>query len=189
MKILLHICCAPCTIYPLRKLRLEGHQVTGYFDNPNIHPLPEYLKRLDTLMEYAGQEELPLILADEYEPEVFMRAVAFREHNRCGACYRLRMSRTARRAHREGFEGFTSTLFYSVYQDHGLLTDIAEGCAKDEGLRLACHDFREGWKEGVSLSRKMGMYRQRYCGCLYSEKERHLQKRAGRRAPEEKTGP
>ncbi|MCK9230339.1 MAG: epoxyqueuosine reductase QueH [Syntrophales bacterium] len=189
MKILLHICCAPCAIYPLRKLRLDGHQVTGYFDNPNIHPLQEYLKRLDTLIEYAEQEGMPLIRADEYDPEAFMRAVTFREHNRCGACYHLRMSRTARTARREGFEGFTSTLFYSVYQDHDLMKDIAEGCARKEGLCLACHDFREGWREGVSLSRKMGMYRQRYCGCLYSEKERYLQERARRRESKAKTGP
>lgn len=182
MKILLHICCAPCAIHPLRKLRLEGHQVTGFFDNPNIHPLPEYLKRLDTLARYAGQEELPLIRADEYEPEAFMRAVAFREQNRCGACYHLRMSRTARMARREGFEGFTSTLFHSIYQDHGLLKDIAQGCAKEENLSFAYHDFREGWNEGLSRSREMGMYRQKYCGCLYSEKERHLQDRA-RRTP------
>ncbi|MDD5475844.1 MAG: epoxyqueuosine reductase QueH [Syntrophales bacterium] len=175
MKILLHICCAPCAIHPLHELRREGHQVTGFFDNPNIHPLPEYRKRLETLIDYAAQEGLPLIQADHYEPEAYFNAIRFEGTRRCAACYRLRLKRTALTARREGFEGFTSTLFYSIYQDHGLLKEIAGECAAEKGLDFCYQDFREGWREGVSLSRRMGMYRQRYCGCLFSEKERFEQ--------------
>ena len=172
MNLLMHICCAPCAIYPLRELRREGHQVTGFFYNPNIHPSQEYRKRLETLIEFAREEDLPLIQADNYEPEVFLRAVAFRESKRCGACYHLRIIETARRARREGFEGFTTTLLYSVYQDHALLKDMGETCSGEENSLFCYRDFREGWKEGVTLSRLAGMYRQQYCGCLYSEGER-----------------
>ncbi|MBE0559039.1 MAG: epoxyqueuosine reductase QueH [Proteobacteria bacterium] len=172
MRILLHICCAPCTIYPLRVLRASGDTVSGVFINPNIHPYQEYRKRLETLVVYAGQEELPVIREEGYPMEEFLRQVAFREEERCRSCYALRLTQAAQIAARDRFDAFTTTLLYSRFQKHDLIRDIAESIARTQGIPFLYRDFREGWSEGVRVSKEMGMYRQSYCGCIYSEKER-----------------
>jgi predicted adenine nucleotide alpha hydrolase (AANH) superfamily ATPase len=172
MKLLLHICCAPCTIYPLKILRMDRHEIRGFFYNPNIHPYLEYKKRLDTLKTYAAQEELPFTFSEEYPMETFLRNVAFRETDRCRYCYYDRLAHTARIAGSEKFDGFTTTLLYSKYQHHEVIKGIGESLANEYQIRFYYHDFREGWAEGVRRSKEMGMYRQPYCGCIYSEKER-----------------
>jgi predicted adenine nucleotide alpha hydrolase (AANH) superfamily ATPase len=171
-KILLHICCAPCTIYPLSILREEGHDVCGYFYNPNIHPFSEYKRRLDTLDAYAAQEKLRVIREDAYPLEEFLRQVAFREEDRCRHCYRLRLTRTAEAAKEGHFDAFTTTLLYSRFQKHELIRSIGDAVAEMQGIPFLYRDFREGWSEGVRISKTLGMYRQRYCGCIYSEKDR-----------------
>ena len=173
VKILLHICCAPCTIYPLRILRGEGNEVCGLFYNPNIHPYLEYRRRLDTLTSYAGQEGLTVIREETYPLEAFFRQVAFREEERCRYCYHLRLSHAARIAKKGRFDAFTTTLLYSRYQKHDLIREVAEGVAGTQGIPFLYRDFREGWSEGVRISKEIGMYRQPYCGCIYSEKERY----------------
>ena len=179
MNVLLHICCAPCAIYPIRALREEGHQVTGFFYNPNIHPYYEYRKRLDTLINYAETVDLELKYDDDYPLEDFLRIVAYRESLRCEPCYHLRLSRTARFARRERFDCFTSTLFYSKFQQHETMKILAESLAHETDGIFLYQDFRPGWKEGVDASRSLGMYRQHYCGCLYSERERYMGKSRG----------
>lgn len=173
MKILLHICCAPCTIYPLRILRVEGNEVSGLFYNPNIHPYLEYRRRLDALTSYAGLEGLTVIQEEAYPLEEFLRQVAFREEERCRHCYQLRLSCAARIAKRDRFDAFSTTLLYSRYQKHELIREIAAGVAETHGIPFFYRDFREGWSEGVRVSKEMGMYRQPYCGCIFSEKERY----------------
>jgi len=172
VRILLHICCAPCTIYPLRVLREGGGEVFGAFINPNIHPYQEYRKRLETLEVYAGQEELPVLRKEAYPMEEFLRQVAFREEERCRYCYTLRLTQAAETARRDRFDAFTTTLLYSRFQKHGLIRSIAESVAVQHGIPFLYRDFREGWSEGVRISKEVGMYRQSYCGCIYSEKER-----------------
>ncbi|MFA4917431.1 MAG: epoxyqueuosine reductase QueH [Syntrophales bacterium] len=172
MKILLHICCAPCTIYPLKILRQEGYDVSGLFYNPNIHPYLEYKRRLDTLKEYACKEELNVTCTEEYHLEDFLRNVVFREKDRCRYCYYTRLRYAADIARAERFDVFTTTLLYSKYQDHEMIKTIGESLAKEYGLKFYYHDFREGWAEGIKISRELMMYRQPYCGCIYSEKER-----------------
>jgi hypothetical protein len=173
MKILLHICCAPCTIYPLRKLRDEGHDTRGLFYNPNIHPYREYQKRSETLKEYAAAEKLDVIWEKEYRMEDFLRSVVFREDDRCRYCYHDRLTYTARIAARERFDGFTTTLLYSRFQKHDMIKSIGEGIAGEYGVAFYYRDFREGWNEGVRISRERGIYRQPYCGCIYSERDRY----------------
>jgi epoxyqueuosine reductase len=173
LKILLHICCAPCTIYPLRILRREGNEVCGLYYNPNIHPYLEYRRRLDTLKSYAGREGLTVIREEGYPLDVFFRQVAFREEERCRHCYHLRLSHVARLAKEGRFEAFTTTLLYSRFQKHDLILEIAESVAGRQGIPFFYRDFREGWSEGVRVSKEIGMYRQPYCGCIYSEKERY----------------
>ncbi|HBB18448.1 MAG: hypothetical protein A3J94_09530 [Syntrophus sp. RIFOXYC2_FULL_54_9] len=171
-KILLHICCAPCTIYPLEILRKEGHDVCGHFYNPNIHPYSEYKRRLDTLDAYAGQESLGVMREDAYPLAEFLRQVAFREEDRCRHCYRLRLARTAEIAKKGRFDAFTTTLLYSRFQKHDLIRSIGDTVAGMQGIPFLYRDFREGWSEGVRISKELGMYRQQYCGCIYSEKDR-----------------
>jgi epoxyqueuosine reductase len=182
VRVLLHICCAPCTIYPLRMLREEGSEVCGVFTNPNIHPYLEYRKRLETLDTYAGQARLPVIREENYSMGDFFRQVAFREEERCRYCYDLRLTRAAQIASRGRFDAFTTTLLYSRFQKHDLIRSIGESVAETLGIPFLYRDFREGWSEGVRISKEIGMYRQPYCGCIYSEKERfcRLSRRDGR---------
>jgi hypothetical protein len=172
MKTLLHICCAPCAIYPLRLLREEGGEVTGLFYNPNIHPYREYVTRLHTLETYADEQKLRLIIGRGYPMEEFFRNVAFREEHRCRYCYYDRLRHAAHVARRGTFDRFTSTLLYSRFQNHDLIRDIGEAVGCDVGIPFYYRDYREGWKEGVAVSKSRGMYRQQYCGCVYSEKDR-----------------
>jgi predicted adenine nucleotide alpha hydrolase (AANH) superfamily ATPase len=173
MKILLHICCAPCSIYPLRVLKDEGNQVMGFFFRDNIHPYTECLKRQHTLEDYASRIDLKLIIPEGYDVEGFLRNVAFREANRCFHCYHTRLEATAHLAKRGLFDAFTSTLLYSKFQKHDLIRSVAESVSQAAGVPFLYRDFRLGWKEGVETSKAMAMYRQSYCGCIYSEKERY----------------
>lgn len=173
MMLLLHICCGPCTIYPLRILRELGHDVTGHFFNPNIHPYREYQRRAEALAAYAAEKGLPVIWTEGYGMEEFFRLVAGHEESRCRICYTLRLQEAARVAKEQGFSGFTTTLLYSKYQKHEVIRDVGERLGHAVGIPFVYHDFRTGWQEGVDLSRELGMYRQPYCGCVYSEKERY----------------
>lgn len=177
MKILLHICCGPCAVYPVEVLSAAGHQVEGYFDNPNIHPYQEFLRRVKALEDYAAQSGLPVIWQKDYDVEEFFRLVAFREGERCRLCYQLRLSRTARAARTRGYEAFTSTLLYSRYQQHDLIREVARQAALEAGVEFYYDDFRRGWTEGVAESKARGLYRQSYCGCLFSERERYSRPR------------
>lgn len=173
MKVLLHICCAPCTIYPLSVLREESHDVCGLFYNPNIHPYLEYRKRLETLNCYAEAEGFRLITAKGYGMEDYIRHVAFREADRCAYCYYDRLNYAAHIARRGKFDAFSSTLLYSKFQKHDLISEIGKSIAKKHGISFLYRDFREGWSVGVRISKEKGMYRQQYCGCIYSEKARY----------------
>jgi hypothetical protein len=174
MKLLLHVCCANCAIYPSQKLKKGGEKVVGYFFNPNIHPYQEYQKRLDTLKQYAGQSGLEVLYRDEYLLEEFLRNVAREPEGRCRFCYANRLESAAREAKKEGFDAFSTTLLYSIYQKHEIIRELGERIAESADVPFYYEDFRPGWKEGVEASKAMGLYRQKYCGCVYSEKERFL---------------
>lgn len=173
MRVLLHACCGPCTIYPLTVLRDEGAVVTGYFSNPNIHPFQEFKRRLVTLQEYAQEIKLPLIVDERYGLTDFVRKVAFYEHKRCALCYDMRLEQTASLAKKEGYDAFTTTLLYSKYQNHSQLISVGERLSAQYGVLFYYRDFREGWQYGIDISKKNEMYRQPYCGCIYSEQERY----------------
>ncbi len=172
MKILLHICCAPCAVFPLKQLRAAGHDVMGFFYRHNIHPYTECLKRENTLKTYADETGLKVIYQQDYDLEGFLQKAVFREGDRCRICYHDRLYATSKIARRGNFDAFTSTLLYSRFQQHDLITSIGRAIGRKEGVRFYYEDFRDGWKEGIAASKEMGMYRQQYCGCIYSEKER-----------------
>lgn len=173
MNILLHACCGPCTIYPLSVLKSQNHDVTAYFNNPNIHPYKEFKRRLNTLKEYAKSEDFLLISEEQYGLTEFLQKVVFKEKLRCPVCYEMRLESTAKYAAENGFDGFTTTLLYSRYQNHDLLIDRCEKLAQTHSLRFVYEDFRLGWQQGIDLSIEKDMYRQPYCGCIYSEQERY----------------
>ena len=175
MKVLLHICCAPCSIYPVKNLRAESLEVMGFFYRNNIHPYRECLKRQDTLKSYAQQIDLRVIYQEGYEFEGFIQNVVYREKDRCNYCYHDRLRSTALLAKRGKFDYFSSTLLYSKFQNHEAIKSIGESIGKTVGVQFLYEDFRRGWKEGIKESKTQGLYRQQYCGCIYSEKERFYQ--------------
>ncbi len=176
MDILLHICCAPCAIYPLETLRASGVRVTGFFFNHNIHPYQEYLRRLEAVKQYASQVDLHVVYRDEYLLEEFLAAVASRPEERCRYCYSSRIEETARAAAELGCEAFTTSLLYSRYQAHDAIREVGERAGERHGVRFHYEDYRKGWRQGIDKSKQMGLYRQQYCGCIYSEKERYAPK-------------
>ena len=145
----------------------------GFFYRHNIHPYTECIKREDTLKSYAASIDLRVIYQEGYELENFIRNVVFRESNRCAYCYHDRLRSTALVAKRGKFDYFTTTLLYSKFQKHDEIKLMGEAVGKSVGVKFFYHDFREGWKQGVEESKQLGMYRQQYCGCIYSEKERY----------------
>ena len=174
MKLLLHICCAPCANRPIATLQEEGMEVTGFWYNPNIHPFTEYRSRRNTVREYLAGIGVPLIEQNDYALRPFVRAVAEDIAHRCGKCYAMRLFETARTAKEQGFDAFTSSLFISPYQNHSLMRETAERAAAEYGVEFLYRDFRPLFKEGQEFAREHGFYMQKYCGCVFSEEERYL---------------
>ncbi len=179
MRLLLHICCAPCLVYPLRSLKEKGYEVGGFFYNPNIHPFAEYEKRGEAVREYAIDNGVGLI-QPEYRPQGYFQAVNLKEAapGRCEICWRLRLKETARQAKKEGFTHFSSTLLVSPYQDQGALRKIGSEIALEEYLEFYYEDFRPGFRKAHDEARARGIYCQRYCGCIYSEIEREKERKS-----------
>lgn len=181
MNILLHICCAPCEIYPVEKLRKDKHLVGGFFYNPNIHPYSEYLKRKEGVEKYSKEAGLNVTYSD-YDIKDFFQFIVFNEtlKNRCSVCWWIRMKKTAQAAKETGFDAFTTTLLGSPYQDHEVLKNICEDITQNSGVKFYYEDFRVGFKEAHDKAKKNGIYCQNYCGCLFSEKERIEKKDQGK---------
>ncbi len=173
METLLHVCCGPCTIYPLSQLRHSGHKVTGYFFNPNIHPYREFRRRLKSLENLADTSQLHLKLDRDYGLTEFLRQIVFHESNRCEICYDIRLSKTVEYAKENGYEAFSTTLLYSKFQNHNLIKEKCTELAGHFSIQFLYDDFRVGWQKGIDTSLELDLYRQPYCGCIYSEQERY----------------
>jgi predicted adenine nucleotide alpha hydrolase (AANH) superfamily ATPase len=173
--ILLHICCGPCSTYAIKRLREEGFRVSGLWYNPNVHPFSEHERRLASLESYVGSVDLPLIGEEGYEMLQFLRVVVGHETygERCRLCYEMRLTRTAEVAARNGFDAMTTTLLISPHQDQGLIREIGEAVAQKQGVAFHFENLRRGWSERGRMTREHKLYRQQYCGCIYSEWERH----------------
>ena len=172
--ILLHACCGPCSLMPLARLRDEGWEPTLFWFNPNIHPADEWLKRRDALREVAAKFKVSLVeLGDIPEPAEWVRGLGGETEfgKRCTLCYRPRMLKTAEIAAAQGFDAFTSTLLYSKYQNHESIVQEAEAGAARFGSRFLYRDFRPFWWDGITMSKELGIYRQKWCGCILSMKE------------------
>ena len=174
MKLLLHICCGPCAAFPVQEIRSRGISLTGYFFNHNIHPFQEYRQRIDAVRKFAEQVDLEIMFRDEYRLDQFLASVAAAPDRRCSYCYASRLEAAAEYAAKEGFTAFSSTLLYSRYQNHDEIKKLGKGLAERFNIEFYYEDFRQGWQEGIQLSKQMGLYRQQYCGCIYSERDRYL---------------
>lgn len=175
-KVLLHMCCGPCTTYPLERLRQDGYEVMGYFFNPNIHPYTEYKNRREAVAKLAEQEELKVIYDSKYNAVEYFQMIAHREARRCMFCYLMRLEQTAHIAKKGNFHYFTTSLLVSKYQKHQVIKELGEAIADKYGVPFLYYDFREGFEYTIKKSKQMGLYRQQYCGCLYSEIERFAPK-------------
>lgn len=176
MKLLFHICCAPCAVYPVQEMKREGVDILGFFYNHNIHPYQEYARRLDAVHSFAAGCDFKVVYRNEYDLEGFLAATAERPAERCRYCYFSRLSAAAAAAVENGCEAFSSSLLYSRYQQHDVIRQMGEDLARQYGIDFYYRDFRRGWQEGITLSKALGLYRQQYCGCIYSEKDRYAPK-------------
>ena len=177
VKLLLHSCCGPCTIMPLAIFRAENANVTGYFYNPNIHPYLEFQRRLDTYRQYMQAQQAPVILDAQYDLDEFLRRVAERVDTRCPLCYEIRLERAAKIAKEHGFDAFSTTLSVSPYQNHELLIAAGEKAAEKYAIPFVYRDFRPFFRTGQAKAKELALYRQGYCGCIYSERDRYEKKR------------
>ncbi len=180
--LLLHVCCAPCSVACVDSLRQEGFSPVAFWHNPNIHPFTEYRSRREAMVAYAQTIGLPLILHGEYGLRPFVQAVAADIQGRCEFCYRTRMEATAQYAAAKGFAAFTTTLLISPYQNHELLVRVAQEEGEKAGVPFLYRDFRPLFRQGQAQARALELYMQKYCGCVFSEEERYQKKAAGGKA-------
>lgn len=170
----MHTCCAPCSVYCIDSLRAEGIEPTIFWYNPNIHPYTEYKARRDCLKDYAVTINAKLIIKEYYGLDEFCQNVIGDINNRCiNYCYPKRLSETVRYAAEHGYTAFTTTLLVSPYQKHEELKRICEELAQKSGIEFLYRDFRVGFREGQAKARELGLYMQKYCGCIFSEEDRY----------------
>ncbi|MBQ9941765.1 MAG: epoxyqueuosine reductase QueH [Christensenellaceae bacterium] len=172
-KVLLHCCCAPCSLSCIDPLRSEGIEPVAFWYNPNVHPFKEYQARRDCLVDYAATIGMELRVMEDYGLFTFVDAVKNDLHDRCTWCYENRLEVSARYAAENGFAAYTSTLMASLYQNHELLTAAGRRFGEKYGVEFLYRDFRPNFREGNRRAREMGFYMQKYCGCVFSEAERY----------------
>nr|MBP3680487.1 epoxyqueuosine reductase QueH [Clostridia bacterium] len=174
MKLLMHTCCAPCSVYCIESLKNEGIIPTLYWYNPNIHPYQEYKARRDCLKQYAEDIGIHAIFQEEYGLDEFCKNVINNLQNRCvNYCYKVRLEQTAKYAKENEYDAITTTLFVSPYQNHEALKKVCEEVCKKYELEFVYRDFRVGFREGQAKAREYGLYMQKYCGCIFSEEMRY----------------
>ncbi|MBQ3705581.1 MAG: epoxyqueuosine reductase QueH [Clostridia bacterium] len=196
-KLLLHCCCAPCSSATLERIQ-QDYDVDIYYYNPNIEPESEFLKR-------AGEEERFIrefrpdggvrVLVAEYDHEAFEAIARGREHlpergERCYLCYELRMRKTAEYARAHGYDCFTTSLSISPYKSSRWINEIGGRLAEELGIPFLHSDFKKqnGYKRSIELSAQYHLYRQNWCGCVYSRQERERKLAAGHRPPDSESG-
>lgn len=149
----------------------------GFFYNPNIQPFREHQLRRQGAFALAGATGRRCLAPEGYDMPEFLRRVVSREQERCLLCYRMRLMRTAAFAAREGYDAFTSTLLLSIHQDHELVRRTGKAAAREAGVEFLYRDYRPDWKLHWELTDRYGLYKQSWCGCVFSEYERYGSRR------------
>ncbi len=171
--VLIHSCCAHCAAYTVEYWRQQGYEVSALWYNPNIHPYMEHQHRLEAVQSLAQEMNLPLIMLEGYDIIDYFRQVVGHESQRCQYCFRLRLSKTAETAQQMGFNAFTTTLLISPQQKHELIHEIGNDLAKERGIDFLYADLRKRYSDSRRMTKPLNLYRQQYCGCVYSEWERY----------------
>ncbi len=176
MKLLLHICCAPCSIECINELKDKNIDITGFWYNPNIHPFTEYKNRLNAVKRYSEDINLKVVYKDQYGLLDFTKNVINDINNRCDFCYKTRLEESAKYASDNGFNVFSTTLLISPYQKHDYIKNICIELSKKYNIEFLYIDFRDLFKEGKKKARELDIYMQKYCGCIFSEADRYMNK-------------
>ena len=166
MKLLLHMCCGPCSTYPYKILKDKGYDIEGLFYNPNIHPIEEHNKRSENVKIFAEKNAMKVHYDNDFMQDVWEKMTD--KEKRCNYCYSIRMQKAAKFASENGFDGFTTTLLVSPYQNTDLIKKLGELFADKYNVTFVYEDFRPGFREGQQMARDLGLYRQKYCGCILS---------------------
>ncbi len=174
--LLLHACCAPCSSYVLEYLA-SHFNITLFFYNPNIYPEDEYKKRLDELKRLVREMKLNIkVLEEHYVPDEFFEISKGLENipeggERCRKCYRLRLQKTAEAAKADRYDFFCTTLSISPHKNAECINEIGNELSKDYGTAFLPSDFKKknGYKRSIELSKKYNLYRQNFCGCIFSK--------------------
>ena len=177
-RLLLHVCCAPCSTAVIEKLKSE-YDLGLFFYNPNIHPQKEYLFRLQELKNFAAQSDIPVIPSD-YPIKEWFKLVAGTEKCseksglRCEICISNRLQNTAKHAAQLNYSWFASTLSISPHKNVEQINRLGEAAAKNIGVKFLTADFKKnnGFQKSITFSKQQHMYRQNYCGCVFSMLER-----------------
>jgi hypothetical protein len=170
-------------------MREDRHELTGFWFNPNIHPADEHTSRLDSMKTLADKWRIEMLYDEGYKPEEYfdlfrddeskgkdsMAIPPFPE--RCKSCYALRLEKTAKEAQKQGFDAFTTTLLISPYQDFEQITSTGREFEDRYNIEFYHKDFRPYFRDAMDLSKELGLYRQKYCGCFLSEQERYSRKK------------
>lgn len=182
-KLLIHTCCAPCFSYiqddiskngmPYKDSRLQV-DMTSLWYNPNIQPEIEYQKRKQTLIDFCKMKDCKLVVIDEYNLKDFVKDVVQNVGEnkkysiRCEYCYTKRLQKTFEYAKQNNFDIVSTTLTISPYQNHPLIQKVANALSKQYGIEFVYMDYRKHFWEGQHLAKSLGLYRQKYCGCVFS---------------------
>jgi predicted adenine nucleotide alpha hydrolase (AANH) superfamily ATPase len=171
--VLIHSCCAHCAAYTVNYWQEQGYEVSALWYNPNIHPYTEHQYRLEAMQFLAEKMNLHLLIAEGYDIIEYFREVVGHEADRCRYCFKLRLSKTAEIAREKGFDAFTTTLLISLQQKHELIKEVGEKLAKETGVDFLYADLRKRYSDSRHITKPLELYRQQYCGCVYSEWERY----------------
>ena len=166
MRVMMHVCCGPCAMWVAKRL-IEGGgaDLSAMFYNPNIHPVEEFEKRKEGALKFAGYYSIPISVYDDYMQDKWE---GHENPGRCEMCYDMRLGFVARQAKISGYDAFTTSLLISPYQDHDTIKGLGEKYQSQYGIRFLYEDFRLYFREGQGLAREVGLYRQKYCGCIVS---------------------
>ena len=168
MKLLMHMCCGPCAVYPSNVLTDEGIVFEGIFHNPNIHPKEEYDRRLENVKLFTSKKGIPLSIIDDYRQTEWQN-FSGQEEQRCNMCYAVRLDEVAKYAKEHNFDAFTTSLLVSPYQKHEVIKALGEKAEQKYGVEFYYRDFRPGFRLGQQQAKELELYRQKYCGCILSK--------------------